>query len=163
MTVAIAVCSGLSALLLVIALMLPSINSPTVPFGVRVPAQYADDPTVVRQTRLYRWRVLIGAIVAVVAGVVCYRATGATLLLPLSLLVVVSVWYGCFSLANNEIRAAKSAGHWYDSVHQGIAVDTGLRTDPRVFRGCGWRRRSSSWSSRWRSASSATRRCPRSW
>ncbi|MGH3554197.1 MAG: hypothetical protein ACRDT5_16755, partial [Mycobacterium sp.] len=60
MTVAIALSSGLSALVLVLALVLPSINSPTVPFGVRVPAQHADDPTVVRQTRIYRWRVLVG-------------------------------------------------------------------------------------------------------
>ena len=51
MTVAIVVSSVLSALVLGIALVLPAINSPTVPFGVRVPAQRADDPTVVRQTR----------------------------------------------------------------------------------------------------------------
>lgn len=54
--VAIALSSELLlALVLVIALVLPSINSPTVPFGVRVPAPRANDPTVVRQTRLYRF------------------------------------------------------------------------------------------------------------
>ncbi|MCU1687630.1 MAG: hypothetical protein JWQ81_8369 [Amycolatopsis sp.] len=41
MTVAISVSSGLSALVLVLALVLPSISSPTVPFGVRIPAQRA--------------------------------------------------------------------------------------------------------------------------
>ena len=70
MTVAVALSSGLlSALLLVLALALPSINSPTVPFGVRVPAQRVDDPTVLRQTRTYRRRVLFGGIVALGVGV----------------------------------------------------------------------------------------------
>ena len=44
MTVAIIVSSALSALLLTLALVLPSITSPTVPFGVRVPVQRAGDP-----------------------------------------------------------------------------------------------------------------------
>ena len=133
MTVAIALSSVLSALVLVLALVLPSINSPTVPFGVRVPAQRADDPTVVRQTRIYRWRVLVSGIVAGGVGVVIYGVTGETLLLPLSVLVLVGVWYGCFFLAHHEIRAAKAAGSWYEGRHQGIAVDTGLRTDRPRF------------------------------
>jgi uncharacterized membrane protein len=133
MTVAIVLSSGLSALVLVLALVLPSINSPTVPFGVRVPAQHAHDPTVVRQTRIYRWRVLVSGIVAAGVGVVIYSVTGEPLLLPLSVLVLVGVWYGCFFLANHEIRAAKAAGGWYEGLHQGIAVDTDLRTDPPRF------------------------------
>jgi uncharacterized membrane protein len=133
MTVAIALSSALSALVLVLGLVLPSINSPTVPFGVRVPAQRANDPTVVRQTRIYRWRVLLGGIAAAGVGVVIYALTGEPLLLPLTVLLLVGVWYGCFFLANHEIRAAKAAGGWYDGVRQGIAVDTGLRTDPPRF------------------------------
>ena len=133
MTIAIALSSGLSALVLVIALVLPSINSPTVPFGVRVPAQRANDPTVVRQTRVYRWRVLVSGIVAVGVGAVSYGVTGQTLLLPLSVLLLVGAWYGCFFLAHHEIRAAKAAGGWYEGVRQGIAVDTELRTDPPRF------------------------------
>jgi len=133
MTVAIVISSGLLALVLAIALMLPSINSPTVPFGVRVPPRHVDDPTVVRQVRIYRRRVLAGGIVAAGVGVVMYRVTGEALLLPLSALVLVAVWYGCFFLANHEIRAAKAAGGWYAGVRQGIAVDTELRTDPPRF------------------------------
>ena len=132
MTVAIALSSGLSALVLVLALVLPSITSPTVPFGVRVPAQRADDPTVTRQTRIYRWRVLVSGVAA--AGIlIVYGMTGEALLLPLSVLVLLGVWYGCFFLANHEIRAAKTAGGWYEGLRQGIAVDTELRTDPPRF------------------------------
>lgn len=133
MIVAIALGSGLSVLVLVLALVLPAITGPTVPFGVRVPAEHADDPTVARQTRLYRWRVLVGGIVAVGLSVAIYAVTGETLLLPLSVLLLVGVWYGCFFLAHHEIRAAKAAGGWYEGVRQGIAVDTTLRTDPPPF------------------------------
>ncbi|QCB97382.1 DUF1648 domain-containing protein [Arthrobacter sp. PAMC25564] len=133
MTVAIVLSSTLLALVLAIALVLPSITSPTVPFGVRVPPQHADDPTVVGQTRIYRWRVLLSGIATAGVGVVIYAVTGETLLLPLSVLVLDGVWWGCFFLANHEIRAAKAAGGWYKDLHQGIAVDTGLRTDPPRF------------------------------
>ncbi len=133
MTLAIVLSSGLFALVLVLALVLPLINSPTVPFGVRVPAERADDPTVLTQSRIYRWRVLVSGIVAAGVSVIIYAVTGETLLLPLSVLVLVGIWYGCFFLANHEIRVAKAAGGWYEGLHQGIAVDTGLRTDPPRF------------------------------
>ncbi|MDQ0029636.1 DUF1648 domain-containing protein [Arthrobacter bambusae] len=133
MTIAIVLSFALAALVLAIALALPSINSPTVPFGVRVPAQRAEDPAVVRQTRIYRWRVLLSGIVTTGVCLAIYAMTGETLLLPLSVLVLVGFWYGCFFLANHEIRAAKAAGAWYEGVRQGIAVDTGLRTNPPRF------------------------------
>jgi uncharacterized membrane protein len=133
MTTANVLSSALLALLLVIALVLPSISSPTVPFGVRIPAQRAGDPTVVRQTGLYRRRMLISGIVAAGAGAAVYGMTGETWLLPLSVLVLLGVWYGCFFLANHKIRAAKANGSWYEGLQQGIAVDSGHRTDPPRF------------------------------
>lgn len=133
MTIAIVLSSALAALVLAIALALPAINSPTVPFGVRIPAQRVGDPAVVRQTRIYRWRVLLSGILALGACLAIYGVTDEALLLPLSVLVLVGAWYACFFLANHEIRAAKAAGGWYEGVRQGIAVDTELRTDPPRF------------------------------
>jgi len=133
MIVAIVLSSALSALVLVLGLVLPSITSPSVPFGVRVPAQHADDPTVARQTRSYRRRVLVGGIAAAGIGVTGYALTRETLLLPLTVLLLVGVWYGCFFLAHHELQAAKAAGGWYAGLHQGIAADTALRTDPPRF------------------------------
>ncbi|SKB34988.1 hypothetical protein SAMN05660473_00257 [Arthrobacter sp. 49Tsu3.1M3] len=112
MTAAVAVSCLLSGLLLALALVLPSITSPTEPFGVRVPAQCADDPTVASQIRIYRRRVLSSGIAAAVVGGVVYGVTGEALLLPLSVLTLEGVWYACFFLANHEIRAAKAAGGW---------------------------------------------------
>lgn len=133
MTIAIVISAALSALVLVLALVLPSVTSPTVPFGVRVPAQRAHDPAVARQTRIYRWRVLLSGIIASGACVTIFGITGVTLLLPLSVLVLLGVWYACFFLANHEIRAAKAAGDWYEGLRQAITVDTTLRTDPPKF------------------------------
>src|SRR6185312_2436572 len=81
----------------------------------------------------YRWRVLLGGIAAAGLGVVIYALTGDTLLLPLTVLLLVGVWYGCFFLAHHEIQAAKAAGGWYEGLRQGIAADTALRTDPPRF------------------------------
>ncbi|QUQ63993.1 DUF1648 domain-containing protein [Kutzneria sp. CA-103260] len=133
MTVAIALSSGFAALVLVLALVLPAVSSPTVPFGVRVPARHAADPVVARQTRVYRWRVVVSGVAIVAVGAVLYGVTGEAVLLPLWVLVLLGAWYGCFFLANHEIRAAKAAGGWYEGLRQGIAVDTDLRTDPPRF------------------------------
>ena len=133
MTVAIVLSSALSALVLVLALVLPSIASPSVPFGVRVPAQHTHEPVVARQTRVYRRRMLVSGIVAGGIGVAVYGVTGEVLLLPVTVLVLFGVWCACFFLANHAIRAAKAAGGWYEGQRQVIAVDTDLRTDPPRF------------------------------
>jgi len=133
MTVAIALSAGLSALVLVLALMVPAISSPSVPFGVRVPAQHTHDRAVKRQIRVYRWRMVVSGIVAGGVGVALYGVTGVTLLLPVTVLVLVGAWYGCFFLANHEIRAVKAAEGWYEGLRQVVAVDTDLRTDPPRF------------------------------
>ncbi|WP_285243155.1 DUF5808 domain-containing protein [Pseudarthrobacter sp. fls2-241-R2A-127] len=76
---------------------------------------------------------LLSGVLTAVAGAGTFAATGATFLLPVSVLLLLGAWYGCFFLANQEIRAAKAAGNWYGGLHQGIAVDTGLRSDPPRF------------------------------
>ena len=54
MTIAIVLSSALSALVLAVALVLPSINSRTVPFGVRVPSRAIQQ---VREHQQWPWRV----------------------------------------------------------------------------------------------------------
>lgn len=120
----------LLGLVLLLAFVLPSVTSRTVPFGVRIPAHHAADPVVAGQARIYRWRVLVSGIVVTVLGVGTFTLTGQPLLLPVSVLVLIGVWYWCFFMANQGIRSAKAAGGWYEGVHQGIAIDTGLRTNP---------------------------------
>jgi uncharacterized membrane protein len=133
MTLAIVLSSVLLTLVLVLGLLLPAIADPSVPFGVRVPAPHAGDAAVRRQTRTYRWRVLGSGVIAAAGSIALYAATREPLMLPLSVLVLVAAWYGCFFLANHGIRAAKAAGGWFEGVHQGIAVDTDLRVHPPRF------------------------------
>jgi uncharacterized membrane protein len=133
MILAIVLWAVLLALVLVIGLVLPAIADPTVPFGVRIPAGRVGDPAVTRQIRAYRWRLLGSGIVATAGSVTLYALTGETLMLPLSVLVLVGAWYGCFILAHQGIRGAKAASGWYDGVRQGISVDTDLRTAPPRF------------------------------
>lgn len=133
MIVSIVLAFVLLGLVLLLALVLPAVTSVTVPFGVRIPAQYAAHPVVAEQARLYRRRVLICGGAVAVGGVAGLMLTGQPLLLPLSVLVLVGLWYGCFFLAHQEIRAAKAAGGWFEGLHQGIAVDTELRTNPPRF------------------------------
>ena len=130
MTVAIILTSALLAMVTVLALALPAINSATVPFGVRVPSRYAADPVVVGQTRTYRKRVLASAVVVAAATAAVSAASGEALLLPLSVLVLVGTWYACFVLANHAIRAAKAAGGWFEGVRQATAADAGRGGGP---------------------------------
>jgi uncharacterized membrane protein len=124
-TVAIILTSALLAMVTVLALALPVINSATVPFGVRVPPRNAADPVIVRQTRTYRKRVLASAVVVAAATAAVSAASGEALLLPLSVLVLVGTWYACFVLANHAIRAAKAAGGWFEGVRQATAAEAG--------------------------------------
>lgn len=133
MTVAIVLSSVLLVLVLVLGLVLPAIADPMVPFGVRLPAPDTAASIVRRQTRLYRWRLLGSGVLAVAGSVTLYAATGEQLMLPLSVLVLVGAWYGCFILAHQSLRAAKTADNWYQGAHEGIAVDTELRTHPPRF------------------------------
>jgi len=133
MTISIILGFVLLGLVLLLALVLPSVTSGTVPFGVRIPAEYSTHPVVAEQARRYRRRVLVcGGVIAVV-GVGSLALTRQPLLLPLSVLVLVGLWYGCFFLAHQEIRAAKVDGGWFEGLHQGVAVDTELRTNPPRF------------------------------
>lgn len=133
MILAIVLCAALLALVLALGLVLPAIADPTVPFGVRIPAVRVGDPAVTRQIRSYRWRVLGSGIVAGAGSIALYALTGEPLMLPLSVLVLVGAWYGCFILAHHAVAVAKAANGWYEGVRQGVSVDTDLRTDPPRF------------------------------
>ena len=133
MILAIALSSVLLALVLVLGLVLPSIADPTVPFGVRLPPEHVGDLEVQSETGRYRWRVLVSGVAAAGVGLALYAVTAEPLMLPLSVLLLVGAWYGCFVLAHAALRNAKIAGGWFEGVRQGIAVDTALRTDPPRF------------------------------
>ena len=143
----------LLGLVLLLALVLPSATSVTVPFGVRIPAGYVAHPVVAAQARLYRRRVLLCGGVIALAGMGSVAVTGQPLLLPLSVLVLVCTWYGCYFLAHQEIRAAKGRGTGSGACTRALRWIPNCEPIPRGFLGSGWHRLLSSPPARLPSAS----------
>ncbi|MFI9626318.1 DUF1648 domain-containing protein [Streptomyces sp. NPDC052042] len=112
----------------------PLLNSPSVPFGVRVPPDKANAPEVAAQRRRYRTLLLAAtAVVAVLALVAsatldgpAVGAIGGSLLLTV---VAIALW----SRAHRAVTDAKQQGGWYEQTRQGAVTDTSLRTDPVRF------------------------------
>lgn len=123
-----------SLILLVIAWLMPALARPTLPFGVRVPADHADDRVIVTARKTYRrWVALAGGVVEVAAAgpAIAFDrsvwAAGAALgAFGAVFLVFVTGYLG----ARHRILAVKQREDWYAGRRQGIAVDTSLHTEP---------------------------------
>lgn len=122
----------LTALLVCLGWLTPSLSSRTVRFGVRVPDDRVADPVVQRETRRFRTTLLIaGAIIAAVGvGLVL---TAGVALVPAPVLAQLIVWYLLYYRANRVITAAKEEGGWFAGKRQAVTADTTLRSDPPKF------------------------------
>jgi uncharacterized membrane protein len=110
----------------------PVVTRPTVPFGVRVPAERAR-ATVIRHERYaYAWRTAAIGVCCTVAALLLH-GHGSWWLTRIILLLEVTGDLGCFSIARNKISAVKHAEHWYAGHRQVVATDTSWRTDPPRF------------------------------
>ncbi|GAA3748843.1 DUF1648 domain-containing protein [Plantactinospora mayteni] len=119
------------------AWMMPSVQRPTLPFGVRVPAQRAGDAAIAGQVRTFRGRVaasgLVGLLTAValtltVAGDGDDERVALVGLAPtVALMLLVALFY---LRARQAIQRVKAEDGWYSGVAQRVAVDTSLRTGP---------------------------------
>jgi uncharacterized membrane protein len=119
-------------LFLVIAWLMPALTQRTLPFGVRVPAQYATSPLIAeRRTAYRRWIVLAGGLVLLV-GVVLSVVFGVWFG-PIMQLVAIAVVAPGYVHARRAIQAAKQRENWFAGLRQGIATDTSLRSDPERF------------------------------
>lgn len=123
---------GLTALLLYLAWLTPSLSARTVRFGVRVPDDRVDDPVVQRETVRFRGTLLIGGVIIAAAGVALILTAGVALA-PAPVMVQIIVWYLLYFRANRAITAAKREQDWFAGVRQGVTADTTLRSDPPKF------------------------------
>ncbi|GAA3713615.1 hypothetical protein GCM10022224_093960 [Nonomuraea antimicrobica] len=117
--------AGLALVALVGCLMLalPALARPTLPFGVRVAAERADDPVILAQRRIYaRLVVLMTAVAAALSVLTGQAAVTAGVLAAADLLL--------YYRAHLKVRATKNAGGWAAERRQGVTVDTTFRTDP---------------------------------
>ncbi len=114
-----------------LAWLTPSLTTPTLPFGVRVPAERVNAPVITEQRRRYRWLVIVGgAGVAVCATLATAAGLAFPGMVPLLLPLVVLV---AFARANRAIAAVKRNEDWYRGLRQGVVTDTSLRTEPQRF------------------------------
>ncbi|GAA1893710.1 DUF1648 domain-containing protein [Streptantibioticus ferralitis] len=114
------------------AWLTPSMTSPTLPFGVRIPAARADAPVIAEQRKRYRWLVSTagGALVALNAGL---SATAHLLWSGLVPVLLFAVCAAAYYRSRVAIAAAKRDEDWYRGLRQGVVTDTSLRTDPETF------------------------------
>ena len=122
----------LTALLLYLAWLTPSLSARTVRFGVRVPDDRVEDPVVRRETRRFRGTLLIVGVLIALIGVGLIYTAGIALV-PAPVLATVIAWYLLYFRANRAITAAKRDQDWFAGVRQGVTADTTLRSDPPRF------------------------------
>lgn len=131
-TTGVAVHLVLTALLLYLAWLTPSLSARTVRFGVRVPDDRVDDPVVQREIRRFRTALLITWVIIAALGVGLIYTAGVALV-PAPVLAQIIVWYLLYYRANRVITAAKDEGEWFASKRQAVTADTTLRSDPPKF------------------------------
>ncbi|NMO56222.1 hypothetical protein HH310_34225 [Actinoplanes sp. TBRC 11911] len=115
------------------AWVMPLLQRPTLPFGVRVPTRHAGDATIARQVGAFRTRIVASGLIALVVAVILGLAGGdrdsaVTGLVPTVVLLALVTFF--YLRARREITRAKAAGAWYRDVPQRVAADTSLRTEP---------------------------------
>ncbi|MEU6554327.1 DUF5808 domain-containing protein [Streptomyces sp. NPDC046915] len=120
------------AVLAALAWWMPSLTSPTLPFGVRSPYARADDPVVVEQRRQYRRQVAASGAVLITVGVLVSSVFrfGIPGVIPL---LTVAACLAAYSRARVAVMAVKQRENWYGGLRQGVVADTALRTDPERF------------------------------
>ncbi|WP_127149080.1 hypothetical protein [Streptomyces lydicus] len=119
-------------LVLAVAWLTPSLTSPTLPFGVRIPAARADSPVIAEQRKRYRRLVGTagGTLVALNVGL---SATTHLVWPGVVPALILAVCLAAFRRAQMAITAAKRDEDWYRGLRQGVVTDTSLRTDPERF------------------------------
>lgn len=117
-------------LVVVVHLLLPAFVRRTLPFGVRIPEEYADDPAVIREQRSYRLLALLASLAVAVFAIALVWLTGQTLVLPGGLIVLLFLLWAIYYRSHRRLRRLKARQGWFERQSQGVVVETSLRTEP---------------------------------
>ncbi|MGC7102780.1 DUF1648 domain-containing protein [Amycolatopsis lurida] len=112
------------ALLTSIALGTPMLARPTLPFGVRVAAERANDPAILSLRRLYIQLVVLAAFGAAGVAVLFEPDVRATVV------VLAMVDAAFYYVIHRRVRAVKRKEWWQAEHRHGVSIDTSLRTEP---------------------------------
>jgi uncharacterized membrane protein len=106
--------------------LMPSLVPPTVPFGVRIPAERRTAPVIAEQRVRYR----IGTVIVAVACLVVVLAAGQPIVLAVTMIVQVLIGAALYLRARAVILSVKAREDWYGGRRQVTVAETGLRTSP---------------------------------
>lgn len=124
----------LLALLGYAAWQMPDAVQRTLPFGVRVTAEQADNPAIARVRRDYRTLLLAVFAVSIAASLLLREASTAWAeTSPIAILLVLS--YLDYYAAHRRLQGVKAREGWYRGQHEAYIADTGLREAPDRFPG----------------------------
>jgi len=121
------------ALALASAWWLPAVQQPTLAFGVRIPPDHRDDPSVRAARRQYGQGVRALTGIAAIGTVVLVAQGAHGRAFGLLFWAVLAVWAGVYALINREVRRAKAAQDWYAGQHQAVMADSRAREAPDRF------------------------------
>ncbi|WP_405148544.1 hypothetical protein OG589_11440 [Sphaerisporangium sp. NBC_01403] len=130
MTPLIAAHLALLALVTCLALALPALARPTLPFGVRVSAERVADPDVIAQRRSFARLTVTAAAIAATISTAVLLATGEPAVTGATATALAAADLLLYHRAHRNVRAAKDAGRWQAERRQAVTADTTFRTDP---------------------------------
>ncbi|HVV11792.1 DUF1648 domain-containing protein [Amycolatopsis sp.] len=120
-------------LLLAAAWIMPSVAKPTVPFGVRVPADRTHDPLITEQRRIYRWWIGTTGSALVLAGLVLSLLVQQVLVPVIIVAALLGVIAPGYLHARLTIRSVKQREGWFQGKRQVAVTDTARHTEPPRF------------------------------
>jgi uncharacterized membrane protein len=108
--------------------LMPYLVFPTIPFGVRIPLAYAQDPVVLDERRRYTLRMAIMTIAVLAAVVLLWLSTHWMPVLPLSSLAIVFGSWGVYYLSHHRLQAVKANQHWFANTRQAVLANVEPRS-----------------------------------
>ncbi|MEV6153426.1 hypothetical protein AB0L53_24055 [Nonomuraea sp. NPDC052129] len=122
--------AGPAAIVLVtcLALAMPALAKPTLPFGVRVPHPRTADPAVIAQRRVYARLTLAAGAAALSVLFLAGASREAVIATVTTALAMTDLLL--YYRSHRKVRAAKLTGGWQREQRHGVTVDTTFRTDP---------------------------------
>lgn len=113
--------------------IMPSLTQPTLPFGVRVPAERADDSHIARIRRGYR-STLIGAFIVCVGAMAALRDTVSVVWLAQGLaLLGVICFAAAYYVAHRRLQGVKARENWYAGQREALVANTDTQSGRLTF------------------------------
>ncbi len=122
-------------LLAILLLLMPYLVFPTVPFGVRIPLAYVQDPAVTSERRRYTLRLSILGILLILVDIAAWSLYKWQAIRPFSIILMILGGWVIYYLSHHRLAQVKADQNWFDNAHQAIMVDSKPRskTPSRLF------------------------------